>query len=123
VNDQWEPKSSSDISKPYYYWWLKKGTLATIAYDFEHPEAVSSVDVYWLDFDHYDGNFRVPESWKLYYKDKEAWKEVEALTPYTVKKNCYNHLDFKSVITKGLKIAAQLQKGESGGVIEWKVNK
>ena len=26
------------------------------------------------------------------------------------------------VKTKGLKIAAQLQKGASGGVIEWKVN-
>ena len=33
-----------------------------------------------------------------------------------------NSLDFKPVKTKGLKIAAQLQKGASGGVIEWKVN-
>jgi transposase len=41
---------------------------------------------------------------------------------YTVKKDCYNSLDFKPVKTKGLKIAAQLQKGASGGVIEWKVN-
>lgn len=24
VNDQWEPRSSSDIDKPYFYWWLKK---------------------------------------------------------------------------------------------------
>ena len=39
-----------------------------------------------------------------------------------VKKDCYNSLDFKPVKTKGLKIAAQLQKGASGGVIEWKVN-
>ena len=23
VNDQWEPKRSSDTSKPYHYWWLK----------------------------------------------------------------------------------------------------
>ena len=38
------------------------------------------------------------------------------------KKDCYNSLDFKPVKTKGLKIAAQLQKGASGGVIEWKVN-
>lgn len=123
VNDQWEPKSSSDISKPYYYWWLKRGSVETIAYDFEHAETISSVDVYWLDFDQYDGDFRVPASWKLYYKDKGTWREVEALSPYTVKKDCYNHLNFKPISTKGLKIAAQLQKGESGGVIEWKVNK
>ena len=79
VNDQWEPKRSSDISKPYHYWWLKNGTVETLAYEFDQPYTVSNVQVYWLDFDHYDGDFRVPESWKLYYKEGESWKEVEAL--------------------------------------------
>lgn len=122
VNDQWEPKRSSDISKPYFYWWLKTGSLETLAYEFDQPYTVSNVQVYWLDFDHYDGNYRVPASWKLYYKDGNRWKEVEALNEYGVKKDCYNSLDFKPVKTTGLKIAAQLQKGESGGIIEWKVN-
>jgi len=123
VNDQWEPKRSSDISKPYHYWWLKRGTEETIAYKFDQPTEVSNVQVYWLDFDHYDGNFRTPESWKLYYKDGDSWKEVEAKGPYTVDKDCYNSLDFTPVTTTGLKIAAKLREGESGGVIEWKVNK
>lgn len=122
VNDQWEPKRSSDISKPYFYWWLKTGSLETLAYEFDQPYTVSNVQVYWLDFDHYDGNYRVPASWKLYYKDGNSWKEVEALNEYGVKKDCYNSLDFKPVKTTGLKIAAQLQEGESGGIIEWKVN-
>lgn len=121
VNDQWEPKSSSDTSKPYHYWWLKNGTLETLAYEFDQPYTVSNVEVYWLDFDHYDGNYRVPESWKLYYKDGNKWKEVEALNEYGVKKDCYNRLDFKPVKTTGLKIAAQLRKDASGGIIEWKV--
>lgn len=121
VNDQWEPKRSSDISKPYHYWWLKNGSTETLAYNFDQPYTVSNVQVYWLDFDHYDGDFRVPESWMLYYKDGNRWKEVEALNPYTVKEDCYNSLDFKPVRTTGLKIAAKLQKGVSGGVIEWKV--
>lgn len=122
VNDQWEPKRSSDISKPYHYWWLKNGTTETLVYEFDKLYTVSNVQVYWLDFDHYDGDFRTPENWKLYYKDGKNWKEVEALTAYTVKKDSYNSLDFKPVKTTGLKIAAQLQKGKSGGVIEWKVN-
>ncbi len=122
VNDQWEPTSSSDISKPYHYWWLKNGTLETLAYEFDQPYTVSNVEVYWLDFDHYDGDFRVPESWTLYYKDGKSWKEVESLTAYEVKKDCYNSLDFKPVETTALKIAAQLQNGKSGGIIEWKVN-
>ena len=71
--------------------------------------------------DQYDGNFRVPESWKLYYKDGDSWKEVEAKGSYTTKKDCYNSLDFTPVKTKGLKIVAKLQNGESGGVLEWKV--
>lgn len=122
VNDQWEPKSSADNSKPYHYWWLRNGSLETLAYQFEQPEQVSSVAVYWLDFDHYDGDYRVPESWKLYYKEGTLWKEVEALDEYGVKKDCYNVLHFKPVVTTGLKIAAQLQKNVSGGIIEWKVN-
>lgn len=122
VNDQWEPKSSSDVSKPYHYWWLKTGTMETISYKFDELTEVHNVQVYWLDYDHYDGNFRVPESWKLYYKDGEQWKEVETTDHYGVAKDRYNSVDFKPVKTTALKISAQLQKGESGGVIEWKVN-
>ncbi len=122
-NDQWEPKSSSDTSKPYHYWWLRKGTEENICYGFESPQTISSVDVYWLDFDHYDGNFRVPESWKLMYRDDQGrWREVEAATAYGVEKDKYNRVEFSPVTTTALKIAAKLQPGESGGVIEWKVN-
>ncbi len=122
VNDQWEPKSSADNSKPYYYWWLKRGTLETLVYEFVRPENVSGVEVYWLDLDHYDGNYRVPESWILYYKDGNSWKEVENLDEFGTKKDCYNVIRFKPVMTTGLKIAARLRKGVSGGIIEWKVN-
>jgi hypothetical protein len=123
VNDQWEPKRSSDISKPYHYWWLKSGTPESIAYEFDKPYTVSNVEVYWLDFDHYDGNFRTPESWKLYYKDSDNnWKEVENHSSYGINKDKYNSVDFAPVTTTGLKIIAQLRKGASGGIIEWKVN-
>ena len=124
ANDQWEPKRSSDTSKPYHYWWLKQGTTEAITYQFDQAYEVSNVQVYWLDFDHYDGNFRTPESWSLYYKDaKGEWQEVEGHSPYTVRKDCYNSVDFAPVKTIGLKILVKLQKGESGGVLEWKVNK
>ena len=121
ANDQMEPKRSNDISTPYHYWWLKKGSLETLAYEFDQEYIVQNVEVYWLDFDHYDGDFRIPASWKLYYKVNGTWKDVEALNEYTVKKDSYNSLDFKPVKTTGLKIAAQLQEGVSGGIIEWKV--
>jgi len=121
VNDQWEPTSSSDVSKPYHYWWLKKGTEESLDYVFDKIETVSNVQIYWLNFDHYDGNFRVPESWKLLYKDGEDWKEVETNDEYTTNLNSYNSLNFKPVETYELKIVVKLQDGLSGGVLEWKV--
>ena len=123
TNDQWEPKRSSDTSKPYHYWWLKRGTQEAISYRWEEPQLVENVQVYWLDFDHYDGNFRVPESWALYYETADGqWKEVEDHEPYTVLKDCYNSVSFRRVKARALKIVAKLREGQSGGVLEWKVN-
>ena len=123
VNDQWEPTHSADTSKPYHYWWLKRGTTEAITYKFDSEYTVSNVQVYWLQFDHYDGDFRTPESWKLYYKDDAGtWCEVEQHSPYGVAADRYNSVDFKPVRTTGLKIVAKLQKGQSGGILEWKVN-
>ncbi|MDE5906695.1 MAG: glycoside hydrolase family 127 protein, partial [Alistipes sp.] len=102
---------------------LKNGTEESLAYEFKRPETVSSVDVYWLDFDHYDGDFRVPEWWKLYYKDGAGkWREVKTSDAYAVEKDRYNTVRFEPVKTRGLKIVAKLQEGVSGGIIEWKVN-
>lgn len=123
VNDQWEPKNSADISKPYHFWWRTSGTVETIEYEFEKPTQVSSVDVYWLEFDHYDGNYKLPEYWTLYYKDGKKWREVETGDKYGIERDMYNHLSFKPVTTTGLRIAAKLQPGNSAGIIEWKVNK
>lgn len=124
VNDQWEPQCSADNSKPYHYWWLKNGTLERLVYRFDQPEEVSSVEVYWLDMDHYDGNYRVPQSWRLYYEEESGkWKEVTPLNEYGVEKDKYNGVSFEKVTTRALKIEAQLQKNASGGILEWKVNK
>ena len=123
MNDQWEPTHSADISKPYHYWWLKRGTKEAISYQFDKEYEVSNVQVYWLQLDHYDGSFRVPESWSLYYLTADGqWREVEDHTAYGVSTDCYNSVDFRPVRTKGLKILAKLREGQSGGVLEWKVN-
>lgn len=122
-NDRWEPVSSADTSKPYHYWWLRHGTNENLCYRFKEPTEVSSVDVYWLDFDHYDGNYRVPEKWNLYYKDEAGrWALVAPKGEFGTAKDQYNHVDFDPVTTTALKLTAKLQDGESGGVIEWKVN-
>jgi DUF1680 family protein len=143
INDQFEPKSSADINTPYHYWWLKVGTEESIGYKFNQPEHVSSVEVYWLAFEHYDVVYKAPESWKLLYKDGNDWKEVKNTSPYGTELDKYNKVTFEPVTTTELKMVVQLQrpqaegnasdekgpqlvevgrKGYSGGVIEWKVN-
>lgn len=122
-NDQWEPKSSADTSKPYHYWWLRQGTTENVCYRFEEPKEVSSVDIYWLAFDHYDGDYEAPEKWELLYRTPDnRWAPVKAKGEYGVEKDKYNHLDFEPVTTTDLKVSAKLRDGKSGGVIEWKVN-
>lgn len=142
-NDQLEPKSSSDLNTPYHYWWLKNGSEESIGYKFGQPQKVSSVEVYWLAFEHYDVIYKVPEYWKLLYKEGDTWKEVQNPSGYGVEPDQYNKVSFDPVITTELKLVAQLQgpdngfkrdesdklravdigkNGYSGGVIEWKVN-
>lgn len=134
LNDQFEPSSSSDLNTPYHYWWLKQGSEESVGYKFSQPEEVSSVEVYWLSFDHYDISYRAPESWKLLYKERDVWKEVTGNSPYGVAVDQYNKVTFNPVITNELKLLVQLRrdkenalvhdfKGYSGGIIEWKINK
>ncbi|MDD4515575.1 glycoside hydrolase family 127 protein [Massilibacteroides sp.] len=142
MNDLFEPKSSADINTPYHYWWLKAGTEESVGYRFDKPQTVSSVEVYWLAFEHYDVIYKAPESWKLLYKVGDKWKEVENTAPYGTELDKYNKVAFKPVTTTELKIVAQLQrpdtdvstdekgpqvvevgrKGYSAGIIEWRVN-
>ncbi|WP_163713711.1 glycoside hydrolase family 127 protein [Mangrovibacterium lignilyticum] len=123
LNDGFDPKSSDDTDKSYFYWWLKKGSEEWVDYEFEQPTIVSKSQVYWLNMDHYDGNYRVPENWTLQYKDSKGnWHPVETSDEYGVALDQYNTINFKPVKTKAIRLQAQLQKDESAGILEWKVN-
>ncbi len=122
LNDGFDPKNSADTDKSYFYWWQKHGSAETVEYEFEEPVTVSQSSVYWLNMDHYDGNYRAPESWSLQYRNEEnKWIPVQTSDSCTVKLDQYNTVTFKPVKTKGLRISAQLQKDQSGGILEWKV--
>lgn len=123
LNDGFDPKSSGDVDKSYFYWWLKEGSDEWVQYDFETPTTVSESQVYWLNMDHYDGDYRVPASWRLEYKDaKGNWKPVETNDPFGVELDQYNTVSFKPVKTSAIRLLAKLQEGESAGILEWKVS-
>jgi DUF1680 family protein len=119
INDGEEPASSSD-SGSYFDWWPTKGSTEWVEYAFEKPATVSIIEVYWFD-DTGRGEVRVPQSWRLLYKDGDEWKPVENTGPYEVEKDRYNKVSFKPVTAAGLRLEIVMQPNWSAGLHEWKV--
>jgi hypothetical protein len=118
VKDQYEPLNSNDRSRPYYHWWPDKDKWEWIQYDFEKPEKISKIKVYWFD-DGSDGECRIPDDWELVYKSGNEWKPVKATTPCKVTKDVWNILTFDPITTSAVKIRIKLKKDFSGGIHEW----
>ena len=114
-------KSSSDETVPRFTWWDHRGTAEWVQYDFAGPRKVAGASVYWFD-DTGHGNCRVPASWKLEYKQGDQWQPVPTdPNTYTTRLDAWNHVTFSPVETSALRVEVQLQPGESGGILEWKV--
>jgi DUF1680 family protein len=120
VNDMLEPASSIDHEVPYFHWWPHKGTTEWIQYDFDKPEEVSTVEVYWFD-DTGMGECRLPKSWRILYLEGEKWRPVYTPGTYEIAKDRFNEVIFETVRTKSLRLEIQSQDGWAGGIHEWKV--
>jgi len=70
---------------------------------FAKPATVSETEVYWFD-DTGRGEVRVPKSWRILYKDGEAWKPVETAGPHGVARDAYNRVAFQRVTTSALRL-------------------
>jgi DUF1680 family protein len=119
INDGEEPSASNDSSS-YFDWWPTKGTTEWIEYAFAAPATVSASEVYWFD-DTGRGEVRVPQSWRLLYKDGAEWKPVDVRGTYGVEKDRFNVVSFAPVTTTGLRLEVTMQPQWSAGVQEWKV--
>jgi uncharacterized protein len=119
INDGEEPPASNN-SASYFDWWPRKGTTEWLEYAFAKTATVSEVQVYWFD-DTGRGEVRVPQAWRVLYKDGAEWKPVEPVGAYGVAKDQYNTVSFKPVTTSGLRLEVTMQPNWSAGVQEWKV--
>jgi DUF1680 family protein len=119
INDGQDPSSSSD-STFFFDWWPRKGTTEWVEYEFAQPSSVSAAEVYWFD-DTGRGEVRVPQAWRVLYRDGAGWKPVETASAYGIEKDRYNRIEFKPVTTNGLRLEVTLQPQWSAGIQEWKV--
>lgn len=120
LTDGLEPANSNDHAIPRFTWWDHKGTQEWVQLDFDRSRQVSGVAVYWFD-DTGHGQCRVPESWKLLYRDGQDWKPVPTSAAFGTRKDGYNQVSFPPFTTTALRIEVQLQPKFSGGILEWKV--
>lgn len=121
LNDRLVPKDANDRSIPYCHWWPKQGSTEWLAYEFPVATTVQSSTVYWYD-DGPWGGCRVPQSWKLYYKNAAGeWIEVSGADHYTVMKGVANTVNFDPVETIAVKLEVVLPSDNSAGLYEWSV--
>jgi len=121
LNDQVEPTASDDTKIPRFTWWDHRGTREWVQYDFDRPEKVSSVEVYWWDERRIKAHCRVPQSWQLFYQADGQWKPVAGASVYTTEMDRFNRVTFDALQTRALRLEVQLQAEWSGGMLEWRV--
>lgn len=119
IADRLVPKDGNDRSMPYTHWWPKNNATEWISYTFPEEATVQSCTVYWFD-DQPWGGCRVPDSWKIYYKDAAGeWQPVEEPDSYPVGKGEPCTVNFKPVKTTALKLEVTMNHRLSAGVFEW----
>ena len=119
INDGEVPASSDDATA-YFDWWPKRGTTEWAELAFPALSTVSRVELYWFD-DTGRGQVRVPASWRVLYKDGDAWTPVKAAMPYGVDRDRFNVVTFSPVTTPALRVEVVMQPEFSAGIQEWVV--
>lgn len=122
LKDQIEPANSHEPNMPKFVWRGKKGTAEWVQYDFASAQKVWSTQVYWALEENPDEPIKLPKSWRVLYRDNEAWKEVSATNGYPVAADRYSEAKFTTVTTTALRIEAQLESDATAGIYEWRVN-
>ena len=90
-----------------------KNSTEWITYEFPKPSKVSSSTVYWFDDEPW-GGCRVPQSWKLYYKDEQGgWTPVSAAVR-TGRKRRAQHGGIHTGADYGHEAGSRVAKGQFG---------
>ena len=120
INDGLEPKSSGEQPAALCHWWPHHGRGEWVQYTWKKPVTLKSARVYWFD-DTVRGACRLPASWRIEYREGEAWKPVAASIEYPVKEDAWCEVSFTPVTTTALRLAVKPQEQWAAGVHEWKV--
>ena len=122
LDDGAQPKNSADRSIPRFTWGDHKGRAEWVQRSFTKPRKVGSVEVYWFDDEPAGGDFRVPRSLQLMYRDREGWKPVAEASRGGTVRDRYNKITFAPVTATALRLEARFQPDFRCGILELKIN-
>ena len=104
--DGWEPKTSSDQRVPRLSFHPKKGSTEWFEYEFEAPQEITTVGVYWFDEAQAAASFRnerkeiLPQSWRVLAWVDNEWSEVEVQERDPgIERDQYNYVTFERPIS------------------------
>jgi DUF1680 family protein len=121
INDQLMPENFTDGFAPNFDFWPHKGTSEWITYELAQPTKVSAVRISWFD-DTGSGECRLPDSWRITYRDAEnKWQPVSNPSEYAIKKRDPVRVTFDPITSKSLRLEVELSKDFSAGLYEWEV--
>ncbi len=136
-----ETPAASNDSTSYFDWWPRNGCPSSTAaapsggsggqarpcstgewieMAFAKPSTVSEAQLYWFD-DTGRGGVRVPQSWRLFYKQGDQWRPVQATGPFGTARDQFNVTRFTPVTTTALRLELVMQPNVSAGVQKWVV--
>jgi hypothetical protein len=114
------PANSDDQSIPRFTWWPHKSGREWVQYTLPAAAQISAVEVYWFD-DEGHGECRVPESWRVLWREGGQWKTVPDGTNFPAAKDRFNSASFAPVTTDALRLDVQLKKEFSSGILQWRL--
>jgi hypothetical protein len=121
INDGQMPQNATDGFPRNFDFWPHKGGAEWLSYEFAKPERVSGTTVSWFS-DEGQGECRLPEAWRLLYKNEAGqWLPVPGAPDYAIRKAEPVKIAFTPVVARALKLELDLAAGFSAGLYEWSV--
>ena len=122
IADNVLPDSSADTKIARHTFWPRRGTHEWLEAEFDKPRRIDRVAIYWYDDRTTGGHCRLPESWRLLYRDDRGqWKPVEGVESFRTEIDRSNDVNFEPVRTNALRIEVKLRQDFSAGVLEWHI--
>ncbi len=118
IKDQTIPTSSRDTSGLQLDFWPHKGVTEWIQFEWPEKHTLSKLKIYWFD-DSDTGACRLPESWRILYRDAAGdFQPVANKVPYARELDRFNEVTFEPVETDAIKVEIELQDEWAAGVQE-----